>query len=731
MGNYRYIFVGIGIIVSFNSFSMAGDVWWDACNGNWSDTANWSPKIPTSNDTVYIDNGCGGPSIGKGDSFARTLYVGMDTKGNALNQTNSLPNSLTVNNMLYLGWAEGSEGKYTLSSPGRLTVGSEMWVGIYGNGTFKQTGGNTTINSSLFLGPWSLGTVGIYEMSGGEVTATNIYVGSNDSTGIFRHSAGKVTVTKGGMQIAGIGTRYELSGTGELARNSGCLIYGMSADKPNRFIQSGGKHSSTAGLSIMAHGVHPDGAANYTLTAGTFSITSGIGLSGPNISFIQSGGTNTVTNDIQIINEAKYELSGIGSVSMNNLQLNGNFIQTGGTNHLSGNLYLDPISSCWHDESGADVYTLEGGELSVGGFETIAGYDAANPCPASISTFIQKGGIHRVNTFLYVGYDPVVTGKYDMSDGELEANILWVGYRGNGKFTQTGGTTSTGRLDIGRDQGSIGEYILDHSGHLVVDRLTVGRSGEGTMNLLKGGKLAAKIFGVGRYSGPGALSLVPGTEVIVEQELSFGSKGVFGAEPGSRILMGFDTGTNTPANFLNLSQNPFDLSGLANLDLSFKGGVEQAATVEIAGGDAGADEMGFWGNFALGILRIGTDTSVGHVKLVDDTDNGTGGPGSEVLYVDRIVLSQGSILDVNGRKVYYHTLCNNGGTINLNGGSLVQVGIPGDLDHNGTVDINDLKGLIAKWLWKGLEGSIPEDLACGGDVNLLDFAVIGSHWMEE
>jgi hypothetical protein len=53
------------------------------------------------------------------------------------------------------------------------------------------------------------------------------------------------------------------------------------------------------------------------------------------------------------------------------------------------------------------------------------------------------------------------------------------------------------------------------------------------------------------------------------------------------------------------------------------------------------------------------------------------------------------------------------------------------LDHNGIVDINDLTGFIAKWLWKGLEGSIPEDLACGGDVNLLDFSVLASLWLEQ
>jgi hypothetical protein len=47
------------------------------------------------------------------------------------------------------------------------------------------------------------------------------------------------------------------------------------------------------------------------------------------------------------------------------------------------------------------------------------------------------------------------------------------------------------------------------------------------------------------------------------------------------------------------------------------------------------------------------------------------------------------------------------------------------------VDIDDLKAIIASWLWKGLEGGLPADLACGGDVNLSDFAVLASHWLEQ
>jgi len=744
----------IGVLGLAGPSVLGADIWWDACDDAWFTTANWIPsRLPTAADTVYIDNGCGGPLITKGDAFAKIVYVGMDIGGNTICQTGFTANTLTVNGLI-LGSAVGSEGTYTLSGAGQLSVGGSneyAYIGLYGNGTFKQSGGKATFYSYLFLGD-SPGAVGVYEMSGGEADFRGdvlfgrcYYDAPGDpakvgmgGTGIFRHSGGKVKMAVIGL--SGMGSTYELSGTGELTVSPYYVyISGIWPDKPNSFVQRGGIHT-TGGITICAE--KPDGTANYTLTGGTLSVTGTGGVfSNINVQtgsqFIQSGGSNTVVGYVNIDYGAVYELSGTGVLSMADLQVgsqstSGRFMQSGGVNTVQGNLYLGQKCSSIGGGPTVGRYELSGdGQLSVQGSE-IVGQDFGNPQnPNSRGDFVQTGGSHVVQSFVYLGNDKNITGTYTMSDGELQVNILWVGYKGNGEFTQTGGTVGAGRLDIGRDPGSEGWFTLDQAGQLIVDdRLTVGRSGTGVMEL-NGGKVATRSFSIGRYTGQGALSLTPDAEVVVTQELVLGSKASFGAEPGSKIFMEFDTETNSAASFQNLSQDPSKLSGLGSLELCFEGGADLAGTLEIAGNDVGAEEMGFLSNFGLGVLRVGTDLSPAQVKLVDDTDNGTGGPGLEVLYVDRIVVSSGSILDVNGRLVYYHTLCNSGGTIELNGGSLIQVGIPGDLDHDGDMDMFDLAGFVDNWLWEGLDGGVPADLACGGDVDMLDFAILASHWLEQ
>jgi len=179
------------------------------------------------------------------------------------------------------------------------------------------------------------------------------------------------------------------------------------------------------------------------------------------------------------------------------------------------------------------------------------------------------------------------------------------------------------------------------------------------------------------HNGDGTLDITgAGAEITVSNLLSFGANGTFAAVAGASIHM-------TGANFENQSTNETELAGLANLELIFEGGPADTDDVEVACEDKGVVTQGYVDNFALGKLTVG-GADIGMVRLVDNTDNGNrGGTGgnAEALYVDRLELGAGSVLDLNNLHLYWRSgFVDNGGTI-LNG-EVIQV-------QEGTIYVDD------------------------------------------
>jgi len=80
-------------------------------------------------------------------------------------------------------------------------------------------------------------------------------------------------------------------------------------------------------------------------------------------------------------------------------------------------------------------------------------------------------------------------GVYNLVNGNLNANVEYIGAKGKGTFNQSGGTNTIGNLfTIGLAQGATGTYNLT-GGHLVTTstvnpaEMTVGNYGNGTLNL--------------------------------------------------------------------------------------------------------------------------------------------------------------------------------------------------------------------------------------------------------
>ncbi|MBN1943690.1 MAG: PEP-CTERM sorting domain-containing protein [Phycisphaerae bacterium] len=138
----------------------------------------------------------------------------------------------------------------------------------------------------------------------------------------------------------------------------------------------------------------------------------------------------------------------------------------------------------------------------------------------------------------------------------------------------------------------------------------------------------------------------PGASVIVSHKLRLEDGGVFSAVVGSTIHM-------TGSAFENTSTDPAALADLINLTLVFEGGTADIDTFEIAGEDFGAVMDGYDLNFALGTLQLGGEAGIGQVQLVDLFDNQTDWVGTEVLYVENLIIGAGSTLDLNGYTLYY------------------------------------------------------------------------------
>ena len=216
--------------------------------------------------------------------------------------------------------------------------------------------------------------------------------------------------------------------------------------------------------------------------------------------------------------------------------------------------------------------------------------------------------------------------------------------------------------------------------------------------------------------GAGTLALTsPAATMIVRGRLGFGPHAVFETDPGVAIHM-------TGAIFENQSTQPENLAGLSNLQLIFEGGPAALDTFEVAGRDMGGLSAGLENNFALGKLILGW-LEVGRVQLVDEFDNQPTWQGAEALYVEHLILGEGSYLDLNGLALYVTRFEDLGGA--LVGGEIRSTA-SGDADLNGVVDDGDMSLLLANWgqaaEWSG--GNFNGD----GVVNDADLSLLLANW---
>ncbi len=237
--------------------------------------------------------------------------------------------------------------------------------------------------------------------------------------------------------------------------------------------------------------------------------------------YINNGGTASITQSGNVCYLLDIGYSGTassGTIAMTGGALSatgeligdygtGSFTQSGGNHSVSGNVTVASASNS------IGTYTLQGGTLTVSGWETVAA--------TGTGTFAQSGGTHSIGNGLDVGTFLGCNGTYILNNGLLSnANWLWVGANGTGTFIQSGGTHSIGNgFYLGQNATGIGTYNLSNGLLSNLGWVCVGASGTGVFTQSGGTHsvssldrtfvLGGNLGGNGIYNLNGGLLQVP------------------------------------------------------------------------------------------------------------------------------------------------------------------------------------------------------------------------------
>ena len=378
----------------------------------------------------------------------------------------------TVNTQLILGNIAGSEGKYTLSGTGSLSVGFMEKIGSAGTGIFTQSAGSHTVGTDSMFGILILGeqagSSGTYNLSGDSASTLTVrgqqIIGSA-GTGTFTQSGGTHTtdLLMLGQQAPGRGT-YDLRG-GTL-QVTGTNTLGKEGF--GEFFQYSG---STHNAQYLTIGSEAGGTGTYNFYGGTLGVgqTFTVGKSGSGEFYHQGLVTKAALNAGNLV--LAEQAGSVGTYTLNSgslgstpdLNVSNNMTigrsGTGTFNHNSG--WVSAGNLVLAEQAGSTgTYTLNAG--SVGSTPDVNVANNMTIGRVGTGTFNQNNGWVQVGQTLNLGSDEAGnfgTGTYNLAGGRLTVRdttgtggTLYVGSGGNGFFNQTGGEVKiegNGRLEIG------------------------------------------------------------------------------------------------------------------------------------------------------------------------------------------------------------------------------------------------------------------------------------------
>jgi hypothetical protein len=524
-----------------------------------------------------VDGGSGTYNLsGGGLAVDWDEYIGYTDGGIGAFTQSGGTNSVAF---LTLASASGSSGTYNLTG-GSLAVGQDEYIGNSGTGAFTQSRGTHAVGGTLALGAGapSEGVSGTYTLTGGSLYADTINLQYNS---LFAQTGGTLQYDTFNLLGGTVQGRLENRGTFKYIWGlfSGRLLNFGQLDLFNEssFFTAGNglaQYSATPvtlgsgqSLTLNGQGLEVGRGASFNQTGGILSVDQGsIGSDGIG-AFNQSGGTHRVNQSLflgdHIGSSGAYTLSDNGSLWAGQIEYigyqgTGAFTQSGGTNSVGTNLYLGRLAG------GSGAYTLSGdGSLYVGAngadYNEYIGYSGNG-------AFTQSGGTNLANNDLYLGYNSNISGAYTLRGGSLNVVHEFVGYSGSGAFTQSGGTNRVNQeLYLGRNTGGNGAYNLSDSGSLSVGyHEIVGNSGTGSFTQSGGTHQVGMELHLGEYAGSsGSYTLSAGSLSVGYSSTTFNNECIGNFGTGVFTQTG---GSHQIANNLYIGRNAnsrgaYDLSG--------------------------------------------------------------------------------------------------------------------------------------------------------------------------
>ena len=247
------------------------------------------------------------------------------------------------------------------------------------------------------------------------------------------------------------GTRVPGAGDTATVKNTGTVLITQDQSASTLILGSGGN-------------------GHAELSGGTLSTTSSkVGDVGCTVTFMQTGGAHAISSWLYLAESdnasGTYHLQG-GSLQALSERIGfrgtGRFIQTGGTNTVGDDLIVNT------EGTPTCSYAMSNGVLSVKDRETVGAYGKG--------TFAQHDGIHSVGGQLRVGEN--ATGSFAIHGGSLSATgVVYVGYSASGSYEQTGGSVAAlGDVVVGKNAAGIGTGSLSGGTMTIGNRLVLGEA---------------------------------------------------------------------------------------------------------------------------------------------------------------------------------------------------------------------------------------------------------------
>ena len=684
--------------------------------------------------------------IQTGGTFNSALALTVGLNGNALNYT--LNNGLLAAPALNL-----TGGTFSYSTSGGMNIPVVNQSG----GLFTRSGG------SLILG----GTGGpvAYNISGGTLSAGNLYVGSGlaETATLTISGIAAVTASPAYIGYSGVGVVNQISGSvsfngvtiGE--NQNGTISTGV-------YNLSGGVLTSNSSEYIGYSGIgvfNQTGGSNISTSSQSYIAAE----NGANGTYYQSGGVNQVEN--LVMGEG-----GIGAyvLSAGTLQINedlyigdqnpgyGTFNQSGGTTtagfvyvgyesnsgtfglssyNLSGGSLIAAVEEYVGYESTPALFTQSGGVNSAANFDLgsatftmtngslIAGIEYLGNSNSGSDYFNQSGGTNTVNSSLYLGYEPTTTVSYTLSGtGALVASTEYLGFvESVVTFNQSGGTNTltapsqdSGILYLAYNSSTNATYALSGAAALSANDEYIG--GNGTANFVQSGganNAGSSLLVAYNSDSTATYTLSGGTLSAATEFIGYSGRATFSQSGGSNMAGSLYLSNSGGASSYLLSGNA--MLSVANTEVV---GVSGSASFNQTGGANTAGELDIaQGSTASGTYQLSGGTLTASTNVyVGGSRTSSGGLGDLTVSGGTLsaagisIYSRGSLIESGG--AISANLLNIGGLFNYQSGPLA---VP-------TLALNNAGTLSAPSFLVGASQSL---IQTGGLVAVNQLSVLGSY----